>query len=380
MEMMKIRMKAANRVVALTGLSLLVAWGLSGPPVQAQGESSRYFPETGHTVKGNFLQYWQSHGGLAQQGYPLSEVFTEVSDLDGKAYEVQYFERAVFERHQEKQPPFDVLLSQLGTFRYRAKYGETGAPAQQPNTQNSQTFAETGHSVGGGFLSYWKEHGGLAQQGYPISDEFSEVSDLDGKTYTVQYFERAVFEMHPEKQPPYNVLLSQLGTFQLKQKYPQGTPGGEGQPQPTPQPTTTPQPTRSAPPPPPAATPTQKVGTNCKPPSDSQKSTVSSNGPVAIASVQAKGDEYVTISNNGQAPADISRWTLRDKNDPGQHYIFPAGTQLPANGSIEIYTKAGHQYTFNSNKSIWNDCGDSLELLNADGAVVATYAYGTHLR
>lgn len=38
-------------------------------------------------------------------------------------YTVQYFERAVFEYHPEKQVPFDVLLSQLGTFRYGQKYG-----------------------------------------------------------------------------------------------------------------------------------------------------------------------------------------------------------------------------------------------------------------
>jgi hypothetical protein len=57
------------------------------------------------------------------------------------------------------------------------------------------------------------------QQGYPISDELTEVSDLDGKPYLVQYFERAVFEYHPENQSPYNVLLSQLGTFRYKQMY-----------------------------------------------------------------------------------------------------------------------------------------------------------------
>jgi branched-chain amino acid transport system substrate-binding protein len=34
----------------------------------------------------------------------------------------------------------------------------------------------------------------------------------------VQYFERAVFELHPENQAPNDVLLSQLGTFRLKQK------------------------------------------------------------------------------------------------------------------------------------------------------------------
>jgi hypothetical protein len=47
----------------------------------------------------------------------------------------------------------------------------------------------------------------------------TEISDLDGKPYTVQYFERAVFEMHPENQSPYGVLLSQLGTFRYQEKY-----------------------------------------------------------------------------------------------------------------------------------------------------------------
>src|SRR5438477_9672033 len=67
---------------------------------------------------------------------------------------------------------------------------------------NSRTFPETGKMVSGKFLTYWDAHGGLAQQGYPISNEMSEKSDIDGKTYTVQYFERAVFESHPENQPP----------------------------------------------------------------------------------------------------------------------------------------------------------------------------------
>jgi hypothetical protein len=40
----------------------------------------------------------------------------------------------------------------------------------------------------------------------------------------VQYFERAVFELHPDEKPPYNVLLSQLGTFRLREKYPNGPP------------------------------------------------------------------------------------------------------------------------------------------------------------
>ena len=114
-----------------------------------------------------------------------------------------------------------MLLSQLGTYRYQAKYGAAGAPGQHASQDNPRFFPETQHTVGGQFRAYWESHGGLAQQGYPISDEFTEASDLDpGKSYTVQYFERAVFELHPENAgTPYEVLLTQLGTLHYRQKY-----------------------------------------------------------------------------------------------------------------------------------------------------------------
>lgn len=193
-------------------------------PPSIPGNGSRAFPETGKSVTGIFLDYWNAHGGLPQQGYPISDLITEVSDLNGKPYAVQYFERAVFEYHPENQPPYNVLLSQLGTFQYRKKY-PAGAPNQQPyNSAGSVLFPETGHRVGGKFLEYWRKNGGLAQQGYPISEEFIETSDLNGKEYRVQYFERSVFEEHPENQSPYDVLLSQLGTLRHKAKYEQLSP------------------------------------------------------------------------------------------------------------------------------------------------------------
>ena len=187
------------------------------PVASIPGTGSRLFPETNQTISGLFLDYWNEHGGLAQQGYPISGLFGEISDLNGKPYTVQYFERAVFEYHPENQAPYNVLLSQLGRLQYRSKY-PAGAPNQTPNKTGGSYFAETEHWVGGKFWAYWQSHGGLAQQGYPISDEFTEVSDLNKKPYTVQYFERAVFELHPENQPPYEVLLSQLGRLRYRPK------------------------------------------------------------------------------------------------------------------------------------------------------------------
>jgi hypothetical protein len=189
------------------------------PPVPVPGTGSQQFI-TGESASGIFLKYWQEHGGLQQQGYPISDVLGEQSDLDGHIYTVQYFERAAFEYHPElKGTPYEVLLAQLGTFQYKQKY-PNGAPNQRANQdRGTLVFPETGKHLGGTFLKYWQEHGGLQQQGFPISEEFTEVSDLNGKPYTVQYFERAVFEWHPENTPPFNVLLSQLGHFRYFNKY-----------------------------------------------------------------------------------------------------------------------------------------------------------------
>jgi hypothetical protein len=208
---MKSLIRIAGALVLLIGVSIAPGSGLAQTPSQT-------FPETGKTVQGAFLAYWNAHGGLAQQGYPISNEMSEVSRLNGQTYTVQYFERAVFEAHPENSPPYDILLSQLGTFRYQQKY-PGGAPGQTASADNARLFPETGKTLGGKFRAYWESHGGLAQQGYPISDEFQEKSDLNGQTYTVQYFERTVFEAHPENSPPYDVLLSQVGTFQFRGQY-----------------------------------------------------------------------------------------------------------------------------------------------------------------
>lgn len=68
------------------------------------------------------------------------------------------------------------------------------------DSYNRLYFSATGHSLNDThhFLSYWKAHGGLAQFGYPQTEELQEINPADGKTYIVQYFERARFEYHPE--------------------------------------------------------------------------------------------------------------------------------------------------------------------------------------
>jgi hypothetical protein len=192
-------------------------------PGERQSNCQR-FPETEKTVCGRFLAYWREHGGLAQNGFPLSEPFEEQSTVDDRVYTVQYFERTVFQAHSELQPPYDVQIPLLGATFYQRKY-PLGAPNQKANTEaGSETFPETGKSLGGRFLEYWRQHGGLEQLGFPISDEFMAVSDLNGQEYLMQFLERAVLEYHPENAPPYDILLSHLGTYEFKTRYPEGQP------------------------------------------------------------------------------------------------------------------------------------------------------------
>jgi subtilisin family serine protease len=180
-------------------------------PPPPPGDGRAYFPETGHTLGNAFLRYWQANGGLAIFGFPISEEFPEVSPIDGKTYLVQYFERNRFEYHPENAgTDFEVLLGLLGLDVTKGrKFDPALAPFQSSETR--AYFPETKHSLSGEFLTYWRENGGLAVFGFPISEPFQEISKDDGKPYLVQYFERNRFELHPENAYPYNVLLGRLG-------------------------------------------------------------------------------------------------------------------------------------------------------------------------
>jgi spore germination protein YaaH len=194
-----------------------------------------YFAQTGHTLSNVFKRYWDKYGGLAQFGYPWTEEFQEVNPSDGKTYTVQYFERNRFEYHPEYAgTQYEVLLGLLGRQVTAGRESEAPfqrvtpgiIPAKLPggnllsiksllnavDTSNFNYYPETGHTLSGPFKTYWEKNGGLAMFGYPITEEFPELNPADGKTYTVQYFERNRFEYHPEfAGTRFEVLMGLLG-------------------------------------------------------------------------------------------------------------------------------------------------------------------------
>lgn len=226
---------SAGIVAIISGtifFALNLSPGFGQRSADAQQPQCQTFPETGKIVCHGFLKYWTEHGGVTRQGFPISREFQEVSDINGKPYTVQYFERAVYEYHPEHQPPYNVLLSLLGTIEYRSKYPngvpeleelESLPPEMRP--EGGAIFPQTGKEVRGIFLDFWLANGGPLQYGYPISNAFIERSQLDGIERIVQYFERSIFEFHPENAPPDYVQVALSGRFQFERKYPDGEPG-----------------------------------------------------------------------------------------------------------------------------------------------------------
>lgn len=207
----------SQRPVFLALALLLFAGTLGSPPARvaaaptpAAASPFRYFPETGHNIGARIKTFFEQKGGVSIFGLPLTEVVQEGS------LQVQYFERAKFELHPEFEPNHYVSITQLGRRLIEGRTEEAFAPRAGANDAQTTYFPQTGHSIRFGFRSFWANNGGLQVYGYPLSEEFSEISPDDGREYTVQYFERAKFEYHPES-PNNSIQLARLGAQALNQ-------------------------------------------------------------------------------------------------------------------------------------------------------------------
>ena len=219
------------------GMMADMGWAIaSAPPPSTQPSpspsspptGSRCFQETNQCISGRFLAYWDAHGSLPINGFPLTGERLETLE-DGKQYTVQWFERVRMEYHPENAAPNDVLLGQFGRRIH---------PADPPVAQKPahSFFPQTGHNMPLDFFDFWDRNGGVSQFGFPLTEEFTEQLE-DGKSYTVQYTERARFERHPENGLTNPILLGQFGRRLLN--------GGGPSPAPTPAPSSSPVPSTS---------------------------------------------------------------------------------------------------------------------------------------
>jgi hypothetical protein len=78
----------------------------------AGNPNRRYFPQTGHTLSGDFLSYFDQHGGSVRFGLPISEPFLWKGSL------VQDFQSARFFWTPDKATP--VTLEKTGRVHFEA--------------------------------------------------------------------------------------------------------------------------------------------------------------------------------------------------------------------------------------------------------------------
>jgi len=91
----------------------------------------------------------------------------------------------------------------------------TAVPIQdwsEPGVDPSLTWVspETGYTVSGDWLNYYRKLGGAGVLGHPLSNV---IPDPAGGGQTVQYFERAVLEWHPENSPEFRIQRRLLGNL-----------------------------------------------------------------------------------------------------------------------------------------------------------------------
>lgn len=195
--------------LALVGATMVAAFGSANvSAASSSGPNQVFFPQTGQYLGAPFLTYWRQNGGVMQFGYPISR------QLNEHGLAVQYFQRAVLEYHPNNPARYQVELRLLGNEFTAGRQNEAPfKPIKAATDANCTFYAPTGHRLCFGFRDYWQNHGGLAQFGYPISEEFTE------NGLTVQYFQRARFEYHPNNPVRYQVLLGLLGSWAASQNH-----------------------------------------------------------------------------------------------------------------------------------------------------------------
>lgn len=183
---------------SLLALLLMLAVLFSVTPTAAQ-TAQRCFAETGFCIEGPIRQYWERNGGLPVFGFPKSAPATE--NVEGVNLTVQWFERD----RLEIQPGGQVTAGRLGARLLELQ----GTPWQYgPNAASGAgclAFRETGHRTCDAFAAYWQRNGGVERFGFPITGAFE--ATIEGRTLTIQYFERRRFELHG----PGQILLGLLG-------------------------------------------------------------------------------------------------------------------------------------------------------------------------
>jgi hypothetical protein len=177
------------------------------PPDLGQASVQVFVAESGHTLRGYFLDYWRANGGASTYGYPISEPFASEDGLYSQA-----FQNGIFQFRYEHiwtdlpsvtlMPIGQLAMDQrIDTFRNDGRRGggggdrrsstwkpldANGTTAQRAVSEGGVWSETTGHTITGPIYQWYLLHEGIYYLGQPLSQPHSE------RGRTVQYFEGAL--------------------------------------------------------------------------------------------------------------------------------------------------------------------------------------------
>ena len=194
---MKVKNFLINTRVVIAILTIMVIVTL---PVSAEDGLSlprEFFPEAGHWIIGEFLEYFKAHGGLAVFGYPMTEPYYQDGVL------IQYFQNARMEWHIDDDGSYSVQLGHLGE---ELNYATPGAEAHARLGSRKYYFPETGHTVSYAFLDFFNKNDGVELFGLPITEMYFEGDAI------VQYFQNMKLVWDPALS---KIRVDELGTVYM---------------------------------------------------------------------------------------------------------------------------------------------------------------------
>lgn len=151
----------------------------------------------GRRIGGDFAQHYATLGSgttprplpdaLAVLGTPLGPAVRAPAGDCTTMTDVLSTDLQRLELHSGKDWPYRIVGTQIGVEVYRQRY-------QAAETQR-RIDLEGGAIANEPFRAFFQRYGGLPVFGYPISGELTETDPQTGQPKTVQYFERARFEL-----------------------------------------------------------------------------------------------------------------------------------------------------------------------------------------
>ena len=162
--------------IRFLGIAIFLGFIMVLEPIalaSGQGSSdARYFPETGHTVRGDFLTFYESSPDVAMLlGYPITEA------IDTNGVVTQYFQRAVLQQGPQDAQPRPQNIGQLLWEKLQAQNQRRPIASGISISNCDDSLA---YPVCGEFLTFYRRYKGFL--GAPVGPAVMENGEM------VQYF------------------------------------------------------------------------------------------------------------------------------------------------------------------------------------------------